>query len=466
LSQAWRDNGYRIVFNDVGKMNRVYLAGAIQLGFALVLIALVFTNAFSFFTGLTDLPSYSAAHPDLLDVRQFGIPPYTIRALGYGVALIQVILVPGFASRLFQRPVFRWVCVCLAVFTWGMLLRTIKAPFAISDRDFLMAFFSRVNGLAFLVSCLIIFDGTPVLRRARSWIAWATLFGIGMNLYEAAYPGTFSTVVGRAAGLYANANTSGMALAIGCLVSLPAVPRRWRELMLLAAVAGICVTFSREAMIGVLIVIAGGIAAKICSLRRLILSAALGVTLLVGLRALEIDADFKTFDGDNLSRLMFESSDQSAQDRLRIAYRVLQSFEDAPLLGQGFGTATYWGDEESHNLYLSLMADHGIFGVLLIPALLMSVWRRSWESCAFVTLFALWCFFDHFVFNTPLAWICIAIEANETAYYRREAVLRKKCSTRSRDMWAVRNPAPIGIVLLEDVVEESPDDLWRPVRAV
>src|SRR3977135_2823351 len=103
-------------------MKRMRLAAALQLGFAFLLIACVFTNAFSFFTGMTDLPSYLVAHPDLGQVRQFGIPPYTIRALGYVIAVILVILDSGFASRLFDKPAFRWVLGSMMVFTWGMLL--------------------------------------------------------------------------------------------------------------------------------------------------------------------------------------------------------------------------------------------------------------------------------------------------------------------------------------------------------
>jgi len=211
------------------------------------------------------------------------------------------------------------------------------------------------------------------------------------------------------------------------------------------------VTFSREAMIGILIVFAAGIFAKVFSMRRLLLGALIAVTLFVGLSALHVGEDVKILDGENLSRLMFQSSDSSARDRLRLAYKVLQSFEEAPLLGQGFGTASYWSDEESHNLYLSLMADHGIFGILLIPALLLSVCRRSWDSYAFAGVFALWCFFDHFVFNTPFAWICIAIEANESAYHAKRALFRRNSLIRLHEAWVVQNTAPAGVILLEDL---------------
>ena len=112
-------------------------------------------------------------------------------------------------------------------------------------------------------------------------------------------------------------------------------------------------------------------------------------------------------------RTTFGSRDASVRDRLRIAEKALAVFESNPFLGQGFGTATYWNDEQTHNLYLSLLADYGIIGLFVIPALVWSLRRNSWDSYAFAVTILLWCFFYHNVFSYSFALISFAIQADE-----------------------------------------------------
>jgi hypothetical protein len=121
----------------------------------------------------------------------------------------------------------------------------------------------------------------------------------------------------------------------------------------------------------------------------------------------------KVLGADNLSRVTFGSRDASVRDRLRIAEKALAVFESNPFLGQGFGTATYWNDEQTHNLYLSLLADYGIIGLFVIPALVWSLRRNSWDSYAFAVTILLWCFFNHNVFSYSFALISFAIQADE-----------------------------------------------------
>ena len=68
----------------------------------------------------------------------------------------------------------------------------------------------------------------------------------------------------------------------------------------------------------------------------------------------------------------------------------------------------------SHNFYLSLLADHGIIGIFLIPALLLSIGRRSWDFYAFAAVFLTWCLFSHNVLDASAGLISLAIEAVES----------------------------------------------------
>ena len=118
-----------------------------------------------------------------------------------------------------------------------------------------------------------------------------------------------------------------------------------------------------------------------------------------------------------MSRLSMGTADNSTAHRLEDAEQTLNAFEEAPILGQGIGTDEYWSGEPAHNMYLRLMADQGIVGLLIIPALVFSLRRKSWDFYAFAIVFFLWCLFDHFIMTSPFALMCFAIEAGESAEY-------------------------------------------------
>jgi hypothetical protein len=240
------------------QMNRLKVARVVRRAFAVVLIALVFTNLFGFLTGMSD-SDYAATHTNLTHLRQSGIPPYSIRDFGFVVAALVVLLDPRSARRLFESRLFHWAFCILILYTWALLHRTEEAPPGMSTYDLMLPFFSRVNMLAFMVSCIVIFDGSDVLSTTRNLVVLATLAGVVLNGYDLIYPGTFSINPGRAAGLYMNANGSGMALILGCLIGLPAVPRYWREGFLVVALVGVLATFSREAILAALVACNSGI---------------------------------------------------------------------------------------------------------------------------------------------------------------------------------------------------------------
>jgi O-antigen ligase len=107
-------------------------------------------------------------------------------------------------------------------------------------------------------------------------------------------------------------------------------------------------------------------------------------------------------------------SDPSARGRIVVGEKTVDAFEEAPLLGQGFETTRYWTEfEGSHDFILDLLADHGIIGIFLIPVLLLSIGRRSWDFYVFAAVFLVWCLFSHNVFDESSSLICLAIEAVE-----------------------------------------------------
>jgi hypothetical protein len=397
-------------------MNRLKMARVIRIGFAYVLVFLVFTNLFAFFTGLGE-SDYAAAHANLQHVRSLGVPPYAIRDIGFVIAALVVLLDPAQLRRLFESPLFRWAFCILILYTWAMLHRTMEAPPGMPIYDLMLPYLSRSNMLAFMVSCIVIFDGEDVLRITKWLVVFATLGAVVLNAYDLAYPGTFSEVAGRGAGLFINPNGAGMAIVVGCLIGLPVLPKYWRELFLVVSSLGVLATFSREAILAQFIVVVGAGIARAVSMRMLAVGGALAIALFAAFSLGQILEQGGVLSSDNMSRLSMGTADNSTAHRLEDAEQTLNAFEEAPILGQGIGTDEYWSGEPAHNLYLRLMADQGIIGLLIIPALVFSLRRKSWDFYAFAIVFFLWCLFDHFIMTSPFALMCFAIEAGESAEY-------------------------------------------------
>jgi O-antigen ligase len=100
-------------------------------------------------------------------------------------------------------------------------------------------------------------------------------------------------------------------------------------------------------------------------------------------------------------------SDSNSDSRLALATAGLQSFAASPLLGSGLGASTNdWPMQEgSHNLYVTHLAEHGILGGLLFPALLLLLAHRARSSnapggaIALVVFLGLWGLFSHNVLD-------------------------------------------------------------------
>jgi hypothetical protein len=385
-------------------MKKVLLADFVRIPSALLLIALEFTSL---------VPFLAEGGTTSRTITHSRFPVYFA---AYGICALIVALDPRSAGRLLKKPLLLWTYAALMLFSWGMLVRTFNSPAGIEDYLVFREFGLRVNSIGFLLCCTMIFDDPDALLITKRAVVVATLVGVLLNTYDFIFPGIFSAYEGRAAGLYRNPNGSGMALVLGCLIGLSAISRGWRqEAFVLASFIGVLVTFSRESILAFGFVVLGWSLAGRLSLRRLAIACGVGAALFLALYTSNNILSKKIASSEtsyNWSRLT--SEDASAKERAQLSKRTLGAFEEAPLLGQGFGTTTFWNDElGSHNYYLSLLADHGIIGILLIPTLLLSIGRRSWDFYLFAAVFLMWCLFSHNVLDMSAGLISLAIEAVE-----------------------------------------------------
>ena len=141
----------------------------------------------------------------------------------------------------------------------------------------------------------------------------------------------------------------------GCLIGLSAIRRRWwQEAFVLVSFIGVLVTFSRESILAFGCVVLGGTLAGRLSLRRLAVAGGVGVALFVAFNIGDSLLSEKIVSSGHWSRLTSQFlSDDSARGRVQIAEKTLDAFEEAPLLGEGFGTTSYWNEfQGSHNFFL------------------------------------------------------------------------------------------------------------------
>jgi O-antigen ligase len=329
------------------------------------------------------------------------------------VATLPLVFVQDEFATLFTIPFFWWVGVYVALIVWWFLW----APATVDTFQILR---TRLVGVVFVVSALMILVNSKTSADARRLVAVFVLFATALNVYEFFNLGAFSSVLGRAAGLYINPNISGSSILAGMIVGLGVIPQRWRSPFILTALLGIALTFSRGALLCATAVLIILCVKNVVSVRSLIVSlavfvlgvmAALGVTRQSGklVAAYELSATQWIRLGIGSGPLA-EGDELSNSLRREVAERSWEAFLQRPITGEGTGAT---GDT-THNMYLMFAAEHGIIGLLLFPLLPLSLLathdaRRSPETWAFASFILFWGLFSHNVLEEFPLLFCIAL---------------------------------------------------------
>jgi O-antigen ligase len=184
----------------------------------------------------------------------------------------------------------------------------------------------------------------------------------------------------------------GLFLLAGALTARGYVRRWWPVLLFLLAVCMVFMTYSRASWLAGAFALLG-----LCFLARALMLQLLVVllpvaVLLASFGALHSQVEFAT------TRVESEQSQESALSRLPVAYASLRMFEIKPVFGFGYenfnrfdyryqrpvGNLVYPArDHSSHNLYLTLLAEQGLVGLVLYvgPAFWwLARTRARWRS--------------------------------------------------------------------------------------
>ena len=362
---------------------------------------------------------------------RFGVPPL------YWIAAFVAAATPVAAVDLFRRGLR---IEPLGVWAFAYLLLSL-AWFVPSSQSALawQQIQTRVLAVLFVGLSLVLFADRRARIAAGRAIVAATLLAVGLNLYEVAFPMTFSAIPGRASGLYTNVNQSGAALVLGLILGAPSLPSRWRPPFALAVGLGILATVSRAA------ILAWGLVVAFWAMRPgyrvpsilggTVLLAAVGLLLLSpAWPATERLLEERGVLTENVrQRLNFfgggELDDASALERRGVAALAWDTFAERPLTGNGTGAFTEPPFEPGpHNMYLAMMVDHGVVGMFLLPTLILAA---AWGALAagtpattvvpFALFLAFWGFFSHNVLEERYILLAVAFVATGAAAARRGA---------------------------------------------
>lgn len=284
---------------------------------------------------------------------------------------------------------------------------------------------TRLLSVIFLLLMLFLFAGARARRASRQAVVGATLLTAGLNVYELFNPMTFSDIPGRSTGLFANVNQSGAAVVLGLVLGQGVVPRHLRPAYVLATGIGVLPTFSRAAILGWVLVCGLTWLQSGVRLGHLLRLGAVGAIAAVFLLTpwwsdLRLTLEQRGALTENvLDRLAFfergTAGDASTESRLGVARLAWSTFADHPFAGTGTGATTEGIFELGpHNIYLALLAEHGVVGLVVFPALILAaVWGADRGTAPVAVPFALfiafWGLFSHNVLEERYILLAFAL---------------------------------------------------------
>ncbi|MEP6991118.1 MAG: O-antigen ligase family protein [bacterium] len=321
------------------------------------------------------------------------------RWLALFAAMSLPLMGPRHFVALARAPLFRWAGAYLAI-TAAWVLVGDPGDIGVVQAQY------RLFAVAFLTFALVVFADPCTHIPARRAMAACVVMNALLNVYDLTHPLAFSRDIGRAAGLYVNANISGAALVLGILLSFGVLRGLARHAFVIVGVVGVLATQSRSAaltlVVALLVLTAGG------ELRVLRLAGVALVAIVIGVAGLWLSGQLALLaplvsSGEllQLTRLTSTSGDASVgdfystQSRLEYARAAWTSFTNYPLLGGGIGTSGY-----THNMYLMHLADHGVLGLFIYPSFVLAAFapfrgpdRRMLAAAALAL--GVWGLFSH-----------------------------------------------------------------------
>ncbi len=250
------------------------------------------------------------------------------------------------------------------------------------------------------------------------------LLGTLLNVYDFIDP-TFSTVPGRAAGMYGNPTISGFIITLALVVAVTHVPLWFRWPLVGVVAVGVILTFSRASWLVLFLSIVwmswngylgGRSTRQLFGLGAVVAAGVVVYGLLSGtlLQLIAATPLYNYLDPNTMARLGLGAfaSDFAAAERGDVVRFAWQSYVESgnALFGNGLGHTHEWAFRVStHNMYLLFLVEAGILGLLVYVSLLFVLWRSAnGLGKLLVIQIVVYGFFSHNVLDAPAGLIFIA----------------------------------------------------------
>jgi len=258
-------------------------------------------------------------------------------------------------------------------------------------------------------------------------MAVVAILGSIINIQDFFNP-TYSSVPGRAAGLYENPNISGFILILSMSSAMAPLSIQLRRALIAIVSIAVFLTFSRASwfVLGVSCLwlarkgYLGGKATRVFVTMVVGISAAIFVfTMLSGVLANVIASlpIASYLDANTLARLGSSAfaTDYSASERMAVAQFAITSFFNGEnqIFGVGLGHTYEWGmNVSTHNMYLLFLVEGGLVGLILFLSLLAILWKSAFGVGRLVVFqVAVNSLFDHNLLDSPVRIIFLAMVA-------------------------------------------------------
>jgi len=276
----------------------------------------------------------------------------------------------------------------------------------------------------------ILSSSPNTVRVAKSALLFTSVVSVVVNVYDFLHPGKLLppdlSIPGRASGLYANPNISGIALVLSLSLTIDLVPPRLREWFCLYISTGVLLTVSRGAILALAITLALFWYLRLVSRRAFLLAfvAPLVIAPFLAIGVLNIVARSNQINPETvIKRLSWFSEvgrghDVSEASRLRVAEKAIEVLDSNKWLGIGASEISAW-PILPHNMYLLFAVEYGLLGIFIYPMFVFSTVIKGWGGSRgallpFTIAMLLFGLVDHNMMTTYIVLIAAAIVAAES----------------------------------------------------
>lgn len=343
----------------------------------------------------------------------------------FGLSSLMLLLTPMEAISNVPKAVFIWIILFILSTVFAYALSS-RGPTVTRELSLLL------KAISAFFSMFVLVTNRQTLKAAYAALILVILVGATVNVVEFFSDQIeWSSIPGRAAGWYVNANKSGKYLVMSLIFASIVTPKKLLWPLITITAFGVLFTFSRSAWIELFVVIVGisminntpagqkisFLDIKPAQFIALVIGGTIASLLLISLfsgQAYEMIKDTpleEYLSKDTIGRMSGEFTDDSANEREEVLVEALKYGLDAPLHGQGLSFTYEWDQPVApHNDYAKLFAERGITGPLLYLTLLGILWFTGGRHAKlFVMVLAFTSIATHNTLEQPGIYIFMAL---------------------------------------------------------